>query len=436
MSIVNRILAAYKVLGIIFLVLLIGAVYLTYAIFDKKFVDYDRVSLETSSIGLQLPARADVKIRGVIVGEVLDTETTADGATVTLGLFPDEVSTIDKDVTGSIVPKTLFGEKYVSLIAPGGTVDPIQAGDVIEKTQLATEVEEVLSDLNPLLRTVQPAQLNMTLNAVATALEGRGDELGDNLERIDAYLKKLNPEIPRLLDDLRLTARTSDIYTDVLPQVADILDDTVLTTTTLEGREARLSALFTDVAALSDSARTFLDDNEDSIVRLGDVSVPSLRLLARYSPEFPCLLGGLVNIGKRAAEAFRGFELHIVLETLPRQPRRYDAGDQPRLGEDRGPTCINLPTPPGSQDNPLTRVPNFNDGVDRPTGKGTSRVAPGYALRDLVAPGVPAETELLRQITSGQSADAAGYDSATASSDDLGPLLAAPMLRGAEVSTK
>ena len=65
----------------------------------------------------------------------------------------------------------------------------------------------MLSDLYPLLRTVQPAELNMTLNALATALEGRGDQIGENLETVDGYLKRLNPQIPQLVEDLRLTAR-------------------------------------------------------------------------------------------------------------------------------------------------------------------------------------------------------------------------------------
>ena len=54
-----------------FLLVLLAGVYGTYAIFTKKFADYDEVTLQTSKIGLQLPSRADVKIRGVIVGEVL-----------------------------------------------------------------------------------------------------------------------------------------------------------------------------------------------------------------------------------------------------------------------------------------------------------------------------------------------------------------------------
>ena len=71
---------------------------------------------------------------------------------------------------------------------------------------VSTEVEKVLSDLYPLLRTVEPAELNMTLNALATALEGRGDQIGENLETVDSYLKRLNPQIPALVEDLRLTA--------------------------------------------------------------------------------------------------------------------------------------------------------------------------------------------------------------------------------------
>ena len=163
--------------------------------------------------------RADVKIRGVIVGEVLDYEPTGDGAEVTLGLFPSEVDTIPADVTGAIVPKTLFGEKYVALQVPDDpSPEPIAAGDVIERTEVSTEVEKVLSDLYPLLRTVQPADINMTLNALATALEGRGDQIGENLETVDSYLKRLNPQIPQLIEDLRLTAKTSDTYAAVMPR--------------------------------------------------------------------------------------------------------------------------------------------------------------------------------------------------------------------------
>ena len=89
------------------------------------------------------------------------------------------LDTIPANVTGSIVPKTLFGEKYVSLEVPEtGPSGTMRAGAVIDRTEVSIEVEKVLSDLYPLLRAVSPADINYTLNALATALEGRGESVG------------------------------------------------------------------------------------------------------------------------------------------------------------------------------------------------------------------------------------------------------------------
>ena len=428
----NWFLKQSKILGVLFLALLMVGVYLTYAIFTKKFTDYQEVTLETSTIGLQLPMRADVKYRGVIVGEVLDYTSTAGGAEVTLGIFPDQVDVIPADVTGSILPKTLFGEKFVSLVsseAPSG--DHLEAGATIDRTEVSIEVEKVLADLYPLLEAVEPAQLNMTLNALATALEGRGEALGENLAIVDSYLKRFNPRLPELIEDLRLTADVSDLYADVLPELATILDNSVTTAGTFEEREDQATALYGDIAGFADTARTFLGDNETNIIRSAELSAAQLRVFSRYAPEFPCLTGGIVNAGKSQAEAFRGFVLHIVLETLPRQPRAYDSRDQPRLGETRGPNCLHLPNPPWSQSNPVRFQPNFDDGVDRPTGKGTSRPPTGYVVGDGAGyAGTADEALLYRRLLApslGVSADEVG---------DLGPLLVGPMARGAKVSLR
>lgn len=430
-----RLAIPHKALGVLFLCLLLLGVYLTYAVFTKKFADYDEVTLQTSKIGLQLPQRADVKVRGVIVGEVLDFDATTEGATLTLGLFEGEIDQIPGDVTGSIVPKTLFGEKYVSLEVPEGSTAEsaaLEPGATIERTAVSIEVEEVLSDLYPLLRTVQPAELNMTLNALATALEGRGEQLGENLETLDSYLKRLNPQIPQLIDDLRLTAKVSDTYSDVMPQIAKILRNTITTTGTLEDRDDKVRALYQDVSAFADTSEAFLDANGDNLIRLSQLSSEQLEVFARYAPGFPCLLRGVTNAGPLQAEAFRGFTLHIVLETLPNQPRGYTAADIPRYGEDRGPSCLNLPNPPWSQNNPVRHQPNFDDGIDEPTGKGTSRVAPSFASERRPVgsgyAGTPGESALLKSVLGPSLGVSAGEVS------DLGVLLVGPMARGAEVS--
>jgi phospholipid/cholesterol/gamma-HCH transport system substrate-binding protein len=411
----DRILSAHKALGVIFVALLLLGVWLTYATFTKKFTDYDEVTLKTSSIGLQLPTRADVKVRGVIVGEVLDARSGAEGAELKLGIYPDKIGVIPANVTGSIVPKTLFGEKYVSLVVPdAGPSGTMRAGATIDRTEVSTELEEVLSDLYPLLRTVQPADLNATLTAIATALQGRGELIGKNLETLDGYLKRLNPQIPALLEDLKLTADVSDTYADILPQVAQILDDTVKTTGTIEEREAALTATLRDIRSFSDTARSFLDANAERLKRAGELSTQTLAAVARYAPTIPCMSAGIVKAQGRLAEAFRGFELHIVLETLQDQPRKYTAADRPKFGDDRGPDCLGLPDIPYSQDNPFPPLPHLNDGMNGNTGKGNLRPAPtGYT-------GSPDDVAALR----------GALDQEYGTDADLTVLLAGPLVAG------
>jgi phospholipid/cholesterol/gamma-HCH transport system substrate-binding protein len=141
----------HRVLGVAFLALLLFFVWATYAVFTKKFVDYVPVTLKTSKIGLQLPTLADVKIRGVIVGDVREMSSTGDGATLSLAIDPDRADIIPANATARILPKTLFGEKYVALQVPEQpSSDSISAGDVINESEVAIEVEKVLSDLYPL----------------------------------------------------------------------------------------------------------------------------------------------------------------------------------------------------------------------------------------------------------------------------------------------
>ena len=338
------------------------------------------------------------------------------------------------------MPKTLFGEKYVSLIVPDDpSATPIKAGDTIKRTVVSTEVEKVLSDLYPLLRTVEPAELNQTLNALATALEGRGDQIGENLETVDSYLKRLNPQIPALVEDLRLTASVSDTYADVLPagrrHPAQHGDDH------RHPRDPRGQAhqLLNDVTEFSGTARTFLDDNGDNLIRLGEVSQAQLRVLARYSTEFPCLLGGIVNAGKLRGRGVPGLHpAHRARDAAQPAARLHRRPTSRVLGEDRGPTCLHLPNPPWNQSNPVRRQPDFDDGVDTPTGKGTDRVGTSYGA----PPEVPAPARRLRRLRrlAGGVRPARPRCSPRPSAPpptevpDLGDLLLGPMVRGATVS--
>jgi len=416
-----------RLLGVVFIGILLLGVWLINAVFTQKFVSFDKVTLDTDTIGLQLPSRADVKVRGVIVGQVLDAKSESNGAVLTLGIKPDKIGEIPQNVTASILPKTLFGEKYVELVVPSdASSKALTKGDRITQTQLPIEVERVLNDIYPLLRAIQPEELNYTLNALASALEGRGEALGQNIATLDSYLKRLNPQVPALMEDLRLLSKVSGTYADVAPQIAETLRNTVKTGNTLLSREDKLHAFLRDTSAFSDTAKTFLDNNGSNIVRLGQLSDPQLKLLSRYSPEFPCLLQGLVDQAPNLASTFRGFVFHIDLITLPRQPRGYTAKDVPVLGADNGPNCVGLPHPPV----PAKGFPNLNDGVDGLKRGDAQRTAPAIDTALSSAAAGPAQKAFFNALTApvlGVPVDQVG---------DLTTLLFGPLATGTEVSVR
>jgi phospholipid/cholesterol/gamma-HCH transport system substrate-binding protein len=420
----------HRVFGVAFLALLVLFGWLTYAIFSKKFTDYVDVQLMSSKAGLQLPENADVKIRGVIVGAVRDREVTDDGVRLTLGLYPERIGLVPADVTAQILPKTLFGEKYVALQVPGTPSGrSIQAHAVIEQTEVGMEVERVVGDFYPLLRAVQPAELNHTLTAVATALEGRGEGIGNNLTVLNDYLERTNPQLPSMVEDLRMLSEVSDVYGSVVPEVARTLRNSVTAANTFVEEEQKIQALFADVSGLASTSRDFLQQNGDNIIRTGELGQAQLPVYAQYAPEYPCLLEGLVGVAPRHGQAFRGHGLHIVLETLPRQPRGFTPADQHVNGDKRGPYCGALPTPPWNQSNlpPISAVPDLDDGVDEPTGK--ARPAPVLAIDPSVGfAGTRAEQAVVASLV------APVLDVPVEEVPDVSTLLFAPMARGMEVS--
>ncbi|MBB5794403.1 MCE family protein [Streptomyces caelestis] len=337
-----------RLYGVVFIAVLATLLSLSVAVYRQVFTPVVRITLEADSLGNQLDPRADVKLRGLLVGEVREVRADGTKATLDIALKPEHVAHIPSDVHARLLPKTLFGEKYVDLVAPRGSSSrPIRAGDVItqDRTRVGIELQQLMNDLLPLLRTVQPGKLNATLSAFATALEGRGDRIGDNLTRVEAYLRRLNPHLPSLKEDIARFADVAEVYGDAAPDLMEILRNTVTTSRTIVEEKDRLAAALKTTATVAGTAEDFLDANGDRLITLGRVSRPTLELFARYSPEYPCLLAGLVRQDKVSEEAFRGGKMHITLEVV-RPQGAYEPGEEPRYGERSGPDCHDLPHPP------------------------------------------------------------------------------------------
>lgn len=280
-----------QALGLVFLLVLGLLGWLTVAIYDKAFSNAVPVLLRTDRVGNQLPANSDVKVRGVVVGSVREVRVVAGGAEVELAIEPEKLELLPRNVSARLLPKSVFGQRFVNLVIPQNPLGTLAQGDVIvqDASAVAIELEKVLNDLLPLLQAVQPQKLAASLGATAQALDGRGEQLGGTLVQLNSYLERLNPHLPQLQKDIATFADVLDAYDQAGPDIIDALADMATTTNTIAEQRQNVRELLVTVAAAAEDLNGFLRPNSETLVQLTANSRPILRLFAQHSGRFPCL---------------------------------------------------------------------------------------------------------------------------------------------------
>ncbi|MFF8596434.1 MCE family protein [Streptomyces sp. NPDC015220] len=404
-----------RLAGVVFLTVPVLLIWLAVAVYDKTFTDTSPVVVETGAVGNEMHLGAEVKVRGVVVGEVRAIDPTVNGARLTLALRPGALARIPADVSAQMLPTTLFGERFVALVPPAHPSGrSLAAGDTIpqDRSANAVELQQVLDNVLPMLTAVQPQKLSATLSAVSRALSGRGARLGDTLSQLDAHLRRFNPELPTLNRDLKELVKVSHLYADAAPDIVTALTDFTTTSRTLAEKDGELASTLGATTATAQDVTAFLRQNKDNIIRLGAASKPTLRLLAEYSSSFPCTLRTLAEFVPRMDQALgKGTDrpgLHVDVTTVPSRGAYVAGRDTPVYDASGGPHCypvpyLGVPAAPAAQ-TPATAGQNL----------GPANSAQENQLVN----------ELLAPATGEQPGDLPDWSS----------LLAGPALRGTEVT--
>ncbi|MFF9216349.1 MCE family protein [Streptomyces viridosporus] len=401
--------------GVVFLLVPALLVWLAVAVYDKRFTDSDPVVVETGSVGNEMHLGAEVKLRGVVVGEVRAVEATGDGARLTLAMKPGALDDVPSDVRAQMLPTTLFGERFVALVPPEApSAEPLAPGAVIpqDRSENAVELQQVLDDVLPMLTAVQPHKLSATLSAVSQALEGRGDRLGDTLGRLDAHLREFNPHLPTLNRDLKHLVKVSHVYADAAPDIITALTDFTTTSGTLAEQEAAYAGTLGATTRTAEDMTAFLRQNEKNIIRLSATSRPTLELLAEYAPSFPCTLRTLAEFVPAMDKALgKGTDrpgIHVDVTAVPARGAYLPGRDTPVYGAGGGPRCPSVP---------------YLGSLARPAAQ-----AAAAADQDLGPANSPQENDLVNELL----APAAGRHPGDL--PDWSSLLVGPAYRGTEVT--
>jgi phospholipid/cholesterol/gamma-HCH transport system substrate-binding protein len=331
---------------------------LTAMLFSGTLHDYEPLTLVSDRSGLVMEDGAKVKLRGVQVGEVTnigaETGAAGDVSKLTLKIDPEPFKYLPSNLEAEIKSSTAFGAKYVDLIVPaaGASPDRLKPGSVVRSRNVTVEVNTVFQSLQGVVQSIDPAKLNSILSAVAEAVRGKGDAIGQAITDSNNVLSAVNPRMETVRQDWQLFGRTAEAYSDAAQDIVSILESFSTTSTTISNNAQALDTLLLSAVGFSDAGINTIGANEPNLVRAMNILDPTTQLLMKYSPSYTCLFQGaqwFLEHGGR--DAIGGNGKSVIMDAallMGDDPYRYP-DNLPIVNATGGPggkpSCGSLPDP-------------------------------------------------------------------------------------------
>ncbi|MEV0250320.1 MCE family protein [Nocardia sp. NPDC050712] len=247
----------------------------------------------TSSSGM-LPG-SKVRIAGVPVGSVTSVKVGKDNL-AHVEFDVDRRYRLLTSTRATIKYENLVGDRYMELLEGPGTADTLRSGGTIgkDKTAPALDLDMLLGGFKPLLRGLDPGQVNDLTSALLQIFQGQGGTLVSLLNSGGSFAKTLSERdqlIGNVINNLNTVLATIDQRGD---QFATTLDE--------------LQRLITGLSENKDPIG-------DAIPRIAGATGDLTDLLAQARPD---LAGTIGNLGRLSTNLDNGSDtLDWVLERLP-----------------------------------------------------------------------------------------------------------------------
>ncbi|MCW2511206.1 MAG: virulence factor Mce family protein [Mycobacterium sp.] len=301
----------YKLAGAVLLAIAVLFGVLLAKQYRGDFVAQTELKVVSGRAGLVVDPGSKVTLNGVEIGRVARIDTTHVGgdeqALITLEIKDRYLPSIPSNVVADIKASTVFGNKYVSFSSPERpSAQAISAHDMVRVKSVTTEFNTLFETVTSIAGKVDPIKLNQTLTATAQALSGLGDGFGRSLENANVILDDLNPQMPRIHDDIAGTADLVDVYADASPHLWDGLDASVTTARTLNDQSRDVDAALMASIGFATTAADPLERGGPYLVRTAADFVPTTKLLDDYRAMIFCTLRNYHDVGPRIARSLGG----------------------------------------------------------------------------------------------------------------------------------
>jgi ABC-type transporter Mla subunit MlaD len=209
---------------------------------------------------------------------------------------------------------------------------------------VTVEFNTIFEQLSSVLTKIQPEKLNETLGAIANAFDGRGQQFGDTLSRLNHYLGQLEPSLPNLSRDIEVSTPVLGAYADAAPDLLRTTRNATSISETLVDQSHNLDAFLVSTIGLADIGNDVIGGNRRGLTELLHVLVPTLDLTNEYHRALTCTLAGIVPLATAPPLDKPGIVDSIGFQ-YGRERYRYPS-NLPKVGATGGPHCLSLPDVP------------------------------------------------------------------------------------------
>jgi phospholipid/cholesterol/gamma-HCH transport system substrate-binding protein len=274
-----------------------------------------------------------VKIAGAPVGRVDEVEV-VDGKARVAFTVRDSV-TVPADSEAAIRWRDAMGQRVVYLL-PGRSTAKMRDGAHITRTRAAADSSALLDQLGPLVRSLDPKQVNTVLVSLAQALDGNAqniDRLIADIDTLSATIAKRRATLKQMLDDY---ATVTTIIARRDEQIGSAVDDLVSLSDAFTGNRKLIDGTLVQLAALARTSDSLLAGNE--------------RELGRVVDKLTAFTSGVNRNG--------GTLVDVLKSVTPKLQHIFAAFDNGQYGEVAIP-CLTLAAPPCPYP---TRLPGPREG--------------------------------------------------------------------------
>jgi phospholipid/cholesterol/gamma-HCH transport system substrate-binding protein len=366
--------------------------------YTGRFEAKTTVTAVLTSTGDGLPARADVKFRGMVVGRVEDVAVAARGESqrAVLALQPQVAQVIPANVAARVVPANIFGVTAVELVDTSPTAATLRAGAEIPEDHSAATVQlqTALDVLRTVLNNIQPEKLGRVLSTLAAALDPSARVPGSTVERLDRWVTDVR-DIDGIGDLLGNLGRAASALSVSAPDLVETLSKSVTTARTLTEQRTALVQLLTTGGHAVDTVNGLFARNPDS----GKFLVSGLNGLFASLAEDPQAIPYAIATLNTALQRLQGTftfgpkkQMVWKMDVSFTPFQQYTAKDCPHYGSMAGPRCggASVPDTAPPQDYPPQLMPHRLDAAG-PAPVPATPVAPGASSvpNPPVIPGLP-----------------------------------------------